>query len=165
VPAPSGASAYVALVIEKAAPEVAPDFAHGFAAFASMAAIPGWREAAAAHLEWGLPRKRIELETVEAAGIEIERLAADVAAFEVQIAQRVFAANRVAAFARNIAPGFELDSAQGSDWVAADKSAVLGLGLGADLEGLGKGPEPERFVRLFLESKARRLDLNGLARS
>lgn len=89
------------------------------------------------------------------------------AAFEVQIALRVFAANMVAAFARNIAPGFELDSAQGSDWVAADKSAVLGLGLGlgADLEGLGKGPEPERFVRLFLESKARRLDLNVLARS
>jgi len=51
-----------------------------------------------------------------------------VAAFEVQIALRVFAANMVAAFARNIAPGFELDSAQGSDWVAADKSAVLGLG-------------------------------------
>ena len=87
------------------------------------------------------------------------------AAFEVQIALRVFAANMVAAFARNIAPGFELDSAQGSDWVAADKSAVLGLGLGADLEALGQGPEPERFVRLFLESKARRLDLNVLARS
>lgn len=51
MPAPSGASAYVALVIEKAAPEVAPDFAHGFEAFASRAAMPGWREAAAAHLE------------------------------------------------------------------------------------------------------------------
>lgn len=85
------------------------------------------------------------------------------AAFEVQIALRVFAANMVAALARNIAPGFELDSVQGSDWVAADKSALLVLG--ADLEALGQGREPERFVRLFLESKARRLDLNVLARS
>lgn len=47
MPAPSEASAYVALVIEKAV----PDFAHGFAAFASRAAMPGWREAAAVHLE------------------------------------------------------------------------------------------------------------------